>query len=136
MKIKFAILCLLLFSISCKHKSIIDQNIEAYMQKNAHNPESYEPISTTLIDTLTEFKKLTSEIMSITNSLTSDSSKVANQKERVVLDSADLSKAKIGYEEHKHIKGLASFDKDLIASSDKEYRDWIAHAENKLQESE
>ena len=54
---KFALLILLLSA--CKHKSIIDQNIMDYMLKYGHNPDSYEPISTTCTDTVTQIENLT-----------------------------------------------------------------------------
>jgi hypothetical protein len=48
MKILLTILtvCLLL---SCK--SVVDQNIAKWISENAHNPDSYEPISTSINDT-------------------------------------------------------------------------------------
>jgi len=48
---------------ACKHESTINKNIKEFIMQNAHNPDSYEPISTTLIDSTTELKNLNSLIL-------------------------------------------------------------------------
>ena len=58
MKTKLFVISLAICVIGCsKHKSAIDQNIAEYIKQHAHNPESYEAVSTTCIDTITILQK-------------------------------------------------------------------------------
>ena len=92
MKSKLLLLTLGLASslLSCTNKSAIDQNITDYIKKNAHNPESYEPISTMPIDTVTELESVTSEIKYKLSSLESDSSNIERNKRMVQTDSSNV----------------------------------------------
>lgn len=124
---KYKIIFLILLISACKHKSTIDQNIEDYMLKNAHNPDSYEPISTKPIDTTTEAENLIYLIKSKISAVQSDSSGIQYQKEFINSDSLTLYNDRIDYQ-----KELNSYGKNFATSGS--YPSLIQMGEKKLDE--
>ena len=59
---------------------IIDQKIEEYVMKYGHNPDSYEPVSTTPLDTITEIEDVKSSIKETISSIQKDSSDLERNK--------------------------------------------------------
>ena len=103
-------LSLFIFLISaCKHQSIIDGKIREYISKNAHNPDSYEPISTTLIDTIKGKFVIENAISSVENKLSAlktDSSSIEFWRTRINTDTSSVENMEFS----RHIKDF-KYDK-------------------------
>lgn len=97
-------LCLILLFPSCKKKSVLDQNIEDYIRKNAHNPESYEPVSTTPIDTITEIEFVQEKIKEKLSSIETVSSHVERNLSMLKTDSSSVEVHKSISERHSKSK--------------------------------
>lgn len=121
----------ILFSImllvsACNHKSIIDKKISEYITKNAHNPDSYEPISTTPIDTVTEIENVKSKIKEKISSIQKDSSDIERNISMLKTDSSSVDLHKEIQQRHlKENSNLyATLDSMELASSIKDLNFW------------
>jgi hypothetical protein len=114
-----------LLAVSCStSKSKIDTNIGEWIKKYAHNPDSYEPISTKALDTIFFLDKIKQEIESNSDDFNRNQIKSYEDnvkrfgKNKFYLDQLNEYKAKVK-ESNKQIEKLQMQKDSILNSSDK-----------------
>lgn len=108
------IICIVFIIASCNsQKSKIDSNIAVWIKQHAHNPDSYEPISTKVVDTIFMANEIKQTIEQKTSSIEFDKSQVkyylngskksrdkflSEHKDKVALSEDEIAKLKITYD--------------------------------------
>ncbi len=137
-KVIFKIAFIALLISSCKHKSLIDEKISEYISKNAHNPDSYEPVSTTAIDTVTEIEYVREKIKDKLSSIHTDSTDVERNSSTLKTDSSSVALHQEIQDRHRKEKGniYGAIDSLELASAINDVGFWIkqlATSQDRLQ---